>query len=312
MDSVEVSEIETAKVGGYGAYVVSLNSAASDGYTKFNYQRNDFLGLRPTDIDLAHSLAEAGVIIVGESNMTFSFALAAYFQSWNGIISTLSDTVEEPNKLIDSGYSLTKETCEANHRLLLLNDKLAVASAFSTMLEELQLPLLKAPNARLPYQHMKRMMMNLIMEDCIQTSTSRIELAYDVVDANCICDTVDPFDLENSKIAGDIISRHLWFQCPWKAPGNHKGTASLLVEFLNQSAACQQPGGLVIIGVINMYPYCTQYGLRDMLVHPSYEFVGCDDRLIRELMLLGYCFQSRYVIDGAEDCHVTLVFRKRE
>ena len=308
----EVLETETAMAGGYGPYVVSSASADADGILKFNYQRHDVVGLRKTNIDLSDSLLESGVVILGEANMTFSFALASYFQSWNGIISTTAGAVEDPGAVLDSGYSLAKETSDANHRRMLLADKLQVGAVFSTMLEDLQLPLLRAPSARAPYLNLKRAMTDLILEECIQTATSRIEIVYDMADMNCICDCVDPFNLGSSKVAGDIISRHLWFQCPWKAPGDHRSTSSLVLEFLNQSAACQQGGGLVLIGVMNLYPYCTQYGLMDMLIHPSYEFVGYDDEMIRELMLLGYCFKSRYVIDGAEDAHITLVFRKRE
>lgn len=305
-------EKETAKAGGFGPFVVSASSPTADATLNFNYQRRDIIGLRKANISLAESMADYGVVIVGEGNFSFSFALAAYFQSWNGIISTVPDAVEDRRALLDSGLSLVKETCEANHRLLLLNDQKNVADAISSLMQDLKLPLLKAPSARAPYQHLKRSITEKIMEECIQTATSRIEVAFDMADIDCICDSVDPFSLDTSKVAGDIISRNLWFQCPWKAPGDHRSTASLLLDFLNQGALCQQGGGLVMIGVINLYPYCTQYGLMDLLSHPSYEFVGYDDELIRELLLLGYSFQSRYVIDEVEYSHVTLVFRKRD
>ena len=243
--------------------------------------------------------------------MSFTFALAAYFQSWNGIMCTLPSSVEDPMSLLDSGYTLSKSTCESNQRLLLLDDR-KFGGVFTNLLKDLSLPLVKAPSARTPYQHMKRVMADLILEECIQTACSRIESVYDMADVSYICDSVDPYNLESSKVAGDIVSRHLWFQCPWKGSGDHRSTASLLLQFLNQASTCQQAGCLVIIGVINLYPYCTQYGLTDLLVHPDYEFVGYNDSLIRELMLLGYSFQSRYVIDGAEYSHVTLIFQRRE
>lgn len=236
--------------------------------------------------------------------------MAAYFQSWTGIISTLPVTVDDASALLESGYVLCKETCASNQRLLLLKDQ-DYQGVFTNFLHGLNLPLLKAPSARAPYQHLKRVMEDLVMAECIQTSTSRIESVFDMADTTCICDSVDPYELEASKVAGDIVSRNLWFQCPWKGPKDQKNTASLLLQFLNQASACQLSGGFVMIGVINLYPYCTQYGLMDMLIHPSYEFMGYDDKLIRELLLLGYSFESRYVIDGAEDSHVTLVFRKR-
>lgn len=310
-DALE-SELESAMAGGYGPFVVSSSKSETEGVVGFNYRRHDIIGLRRSTIELADCLQESGVVIVGEANMTFSFALAAYFQSWNGIISSVADTVEDPSALLESGYSLAKETCESNHRTMLWVDNFKVGSVLSDMLQELNLPLTRAPSARVPYQHLKRAMADLIMDECIQTATSRIEIVYDMADATFICDNVDPFKLDGSKVAGDIISRHLWFQCPWKAPGDHRSTAALLLEFLNQSASCQQGGGLVLIGVINLYPYCTQYGLMDLLIHPSYEFVGYDDSMIRALMLMGYLFQSRYVIDGAEESHITLIFRKRE
>jgi hypothetical protein len=305
------SEVEgTTKAYGFGPFVLSASSTGVDGVLMFNYQRRDVLALRRTIIDLPQTLSDYGVVVVGEGNMSFSFALAAYFQSWNGIISTVPSAVEDSSALLDSGYALCKSTCLSNQRLLLLDEQKA-ASVFTTMLQQLNLPLLSAP-VRAPYQHMKRTIQDLVMEECIQTATSRIESVYDMADSTCICDSVDPFNLETSKVAGDIVGRNLWFQCPWKGPGDHRSTASQLLQFLNQAAACQQGGGFVLIGFINLYPYCTQYGLMDLLTHPDYEFVGYDDNLIRELLLMGYSFESRYVIDGAENSHVTMVFRKRE
>lgn len=305
-DSVE-SSLDSVKAYGYGRYAVS---PSHDSALKFNYQRKDYIGLLRTDINICSSITEAGVIVLGEGNLSFSFSLAAFFQSWIGIMSTLPNKVEDPRAAITAGYELTKRSCEDNQRLHLLRGQ-DVDSVLSQMLLDLNLPLLREGTVRAPYQHMKREITNLILQDCVLTGISRIESIYDMADPGIICDDVDPYDLENSKVAGDCFSRNLWFQCPWKGPGDQRSNASYLLNFLNQAATCQQSGRLVMIGVINLFPFCTQYGLMDLLAHPSYEFVGYDDQFIRELILLGYKFQSRYVIDGAEFSHITLIFRKR-
>ncbi len=303
---------EAAKSGNYGSFVVSaadLTDVSPE--LQFNYQGHHIVGLRRTDIDIADSISNNGVVIVGEGNFTFSFAMAGYFQSWTCIISTFANTIDDKDALIFSAYETAKDSCALNQELLLFQ-KHQVDHIFSEALQSLNVPLLSSASIRAPYQNLKRRISELVTEECILTANSRIESAYDMADTVCISEGIDHHNLENSKISGDLVSRNIWWQCPWKNPGDHKSTAAVLFEFLTQAGSCQQAGGLVCIGIINIYPFCTQYGFADLLSHPQYEFVGYDDRLIRELLLLGYSFQSRYVIDGAEYNHITFIFKRRE
>lgn len=300
---------QAARHGEYGGFVVPAAEMADDDL-KFTYLGNKALGIRCSAIDIAASIAENGVVIISEGNFSFSFSLAAYFQSWSGIISTFPDGVEDHRAVIEEGYITARDSCEANQKLLLLRGR-NVEATLSHMMEELKLPLLGPASPSAPYQNFKRRAIELIVDECAQTSLSRIEIAYDMSDTASICDQVHSSTLESSKVAGDLSSRHIWYQCPWKAPTSSQSTAALVIDFLNQAAICQQAGYLVMIGVINLFPYCTQYGLLDIISHPQYEFVGFDKNLIRELLLLGYSFQSRYVIDGAEFSHVTLIFKRR-
>ena len=105
----------------------------------------------------------------------------------------------------------------------------------------------------------------------------------------------------------------MWFQCPWVDyhSTDQESTYELINEFLTSASEVQTPGNFVMVGIMNIYPYVEQYQLPDLFSHSKYKFIGCDDSLIREVLYYGYKYQSRMRLNGAERCHITLVFEKR-
>jgi hypothetical protein len=70
-------------------------------------------------------------------------------------------------------------------------------------------------------------------------------------------------------------------------------------------------GNYVMVGIMNIHPYVSQYQLPELFSHAQYKFVGFDDSLVTEVLYYGYKYQSRMRLNGAEQSHVTLVFEKR-
>ena len=125
------------------------------------------------------------------------------------------------------------------------------------------------------------------------------------VDATCIP--------EGLQVGGKVA----WFQCPWMA-NEMQNTGRLVADFLEHMGYRQGPGDYSLVGIVNLFPYVTNYMLGELLgdglantrTH-NYEFLGADQKFVRELLQYGYhhrgCSDRHYYFLHS---HITLVFRR--
>lgn len=122
----------------------------------------------------------------------------------------------------------------------------------------------------------------------------------------------------NVRVKGRVV----WFQCPWislRSRARGINTATLVRNFLTHMESKQSPGDYLLIGIVNQFPYVTEYGLGELLgVNLSqqyvgqYRFLGADTTLVREILQHGYRHQAIKDIHGQVlHDHVTLVFQKQ-
>jgi hypothetical protein len=217
-------------------------------------------------------------VIIGEGNLSFSFALGAYLMlddPWDVIKSTIyeKNVVEG---FIRKGREIAKKKCKSNYRLL--NEG-------------------RDPNE----------------SDLIEKHERIDELpslqVYTGVDAVNLYATLPP------EILPFVAEFEfcLWFQCPWVDYFSTGGesTYDLISRFLSSASQVQTTGHYVMIGIMNIFPYVQLYQLPELFNHEQYKFIGFDDTLVSEVLHYGYKYQSRMRLNGAEQSHVTLVFEKR-
>lgn len=217
-------------------------------------------------------------MIIGEGNLSFSFALGAYLMlddPWEVIKTTIYEkSVMEG--FISKGRETTKKKCKLNYRLL--NGG-------------------KDPNpSDLAEKH----------ERIDELPSLQIHTGVDAINLYAtLPPEVLPFLTE--------FEYCLWFQCPWVEYLHAGGetTFDLISKFLSSAYEVQTPGNYVIVGIMNIFPYVQEYRLQELFTHPQYKFVGYDDSLINEVIKYGYKYQSRMRLNRAELSHVTLVFEKR-
>uniref|UniRef100_A0AC34RHH5 25S rRNA (uridine-N(3))-methyltransferase BMT5-like domain-containing protein n=1 Tax=Panagrolaimus sp. JU765 TaxID=591449 RepID=A0AC34RHH5_9BILA len=101
--------------------------------------------------------------------------------------------------------------------------------------------------------------------------------------------------------------KNVWFQCPWRHPGN---TDELLKEFIERFSQIQQAGQKLIIGIVANVVYYYRYELEkifgpedDSFINKhGYEYLGFDGELIKNILKNGY----RHHSDSGGDLHVIL------
>lgn len=118
-------------------------------------------------------------------------------------------------------------------------------------------------------------------------------------------------------IPPDLVGRSavVWFQCPCSPePG---GTAALVLDYLLNTARHMATGGYVCVGISRHPDYVGRYGLQDILqggvVGAWYRLVGADVVLVRRVLECGYRHEGESDVHHyLLDCHVTLVFQRKE
>lgn len=221
---------------------------------------------------------KTGVVVIGEGNLSFTFALGAYLmldEPWDVIKSTIYEkSIKEG--FIAKGRETTKKKCKLNFRLL-HNGEDPHASDLAEKHERIdELPPLQVHTG---------------------------------VDAEKLYATLPP-EVLPFLTEFDFC---LWFQCPWVEyfHAGQESTFDLVGKFLSSAYEVQTPGSHVMVGIMNIFPYVQEYHLEELFSHSQYKFVGYDDSLITEVLHYGYKYQSRMRLNGAELSHITLVFEKR-
>ena len=110
----------------------------------------------------------------------------------------------------------------------------------------------------------------------------------------------------------------IFFQCPYAGYKNDE-TKMLVRDFISSASKVQRPNGLLFIGITTYFPYCTNYGLPEVIRdggHASingYRFVGADTEFPKEMLRRGYKHQAFSDIhDKIKDAHLTLCFTKKK
>jgi hypothetical protein len=103
----------------------------------------------------------------------------------------------------------------------------------------------------------------------------------------------------------------VWFQCPWVT--KWKRTPDLLKSFFSKMGDLQQPGDLVVLGIISRPPYCESYLLNELSEGTDhYELLGGDNRMIQDLLDRGYRHQGiREIHSIIYRTHISLIFQHR-
>ncbi len=129
--------------------------------------------------------------------------------------------------------------------------------------------------------------------------------------------------INHCKELGDHQSEVIWFQCPWNA-----GTMfiySLIRSFLLSASHRIKSGSHVCVGITTHSWYVHRYELKRILpfktrhdrtnqVLKVYDFLGADDKLVKNVLTFGYHHRTckdEDIHDLIKDNHVTLVFRKK-
>ena len=117
--------------------------------------------------------------------------------------------------------------------------------------------------------------------------------------------------IDATNIPDALLTPIIWFQCPWVT--RWKRTPDLLKNFFQHAGEKQQPGDIVILGIISKQPYCESYAL-DFLAQGTehYEFLGADNHFITHLLKRGYKHQGiRDIHRIIYDTHLSLLFRHK-
>lgn len=230
-------------------------------------------------IYILHIYAHApGVVIIGEGNLSFSFALGAYLMlddPWDVIKTTVYEK-HVVEGFISKGREIAKKKCKLNYRLLNAGHDPNASDLIEKYERIDELPSLQ-----------------------MYTGVNAVDL-YATLPPEVL-----PFVTE--------FEFCLWFQCPWVDyhSAGEEGTFDLISKFLSSASQVQAPGNHVMIGIMNIHPYVTHYQLLELFSHTQYTFIGFDSSLVTEILYYGYKYQSRMRLNGAEQSHVTLVFEKR-
>ncbi len=223
------------------------------------------------------------VVIFGEGNFTFSVAFAALRQSWKGITSTRFE---------------------------------AVSPVFpEPQFREVQLEAITycIRNAEIAFDFTKELKLEAKARTLDRVSEV-LQLPYP--DPQTWRFGVNATDMPQGL---DVRGKVVWFQCPWVSRArSDQTTFGLISSFLTCMAGRQGAGDYVLIGIVTIFQYVTNYKLEVLLQYAvagsvNYDFVGADEELIKDILECGYHHKAVAgdIHNVILNHHLTLVFQKR-
>ena len=232
--------------------------------------------------------SNTNLIIFGEANFTFSLALSAIRQSWQGVVSTRFEELskENPRPLFNDIKEECIHFCCKNGQKL--NIEPAVIHKYVAAIEMVQPP---------PQDNW------IFGIDAINTPWSDIILP---VKKHVIWFQCPWIPYSNSTL------RSL-------------STAKLIQKFLLHMSMKQNEGEFLLLGITKQFPYVKSYNLEGLLGHRlsramdtsgRYNFLGGDSTFIIEILKHGYhhttCHEDKSIHEKIISDHIILVFQRND